>query len=74
MRTAFSLLRDVHALIHVMGFVKAFELAPLAPLKLPISRPMGVLRLAAAVLLLRSPGARRGRQDHASPAPFHPDP
>jgi len=52
MRIAFSLLLAVHALIHGMGFVKAFELAPLAQLKLPVSRPMGVLWLAAAVLLL----------------------
>ncbi len=52
MRVAFSLLVSVHALIHVMGFVQAFELAPLAQLKLPISRPMGVLWLAAAGLLL----------------------
>ena len=52
MRIAFSLLLAVHALIHVMGFVKAFELAPLAQLKLPISRPMGVLWLAATVLLV----------------------
>lgn len=52
MLIAFSLLLAVHALIHVMGFVKAFELAPLTQLKLPISRPMGVLWLAAAVLLV----------------------
>lgn len=52
MRVAFSLLVSVHALIHVMGFVKAFGLAPLAQLKLPISRPLGVLWLVAAVLLL----------------------
>lgn len=51
MRIAFSLGLAVHALIHVMGFVKAFEFAPLAQLKLPISRPMGALWLAAAVLL-----------------------
>src|SRR5512136_2591201 len=51
MRIAVSLLLAVHALIHVMGFVKAFEFAPLAQLKLPIPRPMGVLWLAATVLL-----------------------
>jgi len=52
MRIAFSALIAAHALIHVMGFVKAFGIAPLAQLQLPISRPMGVLWLAAAVLLL----------------------
>ena len=52
MRVAFSLILVVHALIHVLGVVKAFELAPLAQLERPISRPMGLLWLAAAVLLL----------------------
>lgn len=52
MRIAFSALIAVHALIHLMGFAKAFELAPLTQLKQPISPPLGVLWLAAAVLLL----------------------
>ena len=52
MRIAFFLVLLVHALIHVMGFLKAFELARLDQLKLQISRPMGVLWLAALVLLL----------------------
>jgi hypothetical protein len=52
MRIAFSVLIAVHALIHVMGFAKAFEFAPLAQLKQPISPQLGVLWLAAAVLLL----------------------
>jgi hypothetical protein len=57
MRTAFSALIAVHALIHLMGFVKAFELVPLAQSRLPISRPMGVLWLAAAMLLLAAVAA-----------------
>lgn len=52
MRSAFSALIAIHALIHLMGFAKAFGLASLTQLKLPISRPMGALWLAAAVLLL----------------------
>jgi hypothetical protein len=52
MRIAFSALMAVHALIHVMGFAKAFGLTSLAQLKVPISRPMGVLWLAAALLIL----------------------
>jgi hypothetical protein len=52
MRIAFTSLITVHALIHAMGFAKAFGLASLAQLKMPISRPMGVLWLAAAVLIL----------------------
>jgi len=52
MRIAFAALIAVHALIHLMGFSKAFGLTSLAQLKMPISRPMGVLWLAATVLLV----------------------
>lgn len=52
MRIGFSALIVLHALIHVMGFAKAFGLASLVQLKMPISRPMGALWLAAAVLIL----------------------
>jgi hypothetical protein len=57
MRIAISLLPAIHALIHVMGFAKAFGLASLTQLKIPISRPMGVLWLAAAMLLLMAVAA-----------------
>ncbi len=52
MRIAFSLLMVVHALIHLMGFAKAFAFAPLAQLTIPIARPMGVVWLAATAVLL----------------------
>jgi hypothetical protein len=52
MRTAFAVVLALHALIHLMGFVKAFGYAPLPQLALPVSRPMGILWLAAALLLL----------------------
>lgn len=52
MRIAFSALLAVHALIHGMGFAKAFGLASLSALKIPIPRPMGVLWLAAGLLIL----------------------
>ena len=39
-----------HGLIHLMGFFKAFGLARLDELKLDISRPSGLLWLAAALL------------------------
>ena len=52
MRIVFSVLVSGHALIHVMGFAKGFGLASLTQLKIPISRPMGVLWLAAAALIL----------------------
>ncbi len=50
MKIAFSLIVMVHALIHIMGFVKAFKLAPIEQLTLPISKPMGLLWLGAALL------------------------
>ncbi len=52
MRIAFSALIAIHALIHLMGVAKAFGLAPLEQLKQPISPQLGVVWLAAAVLLL----------------------
>jgi len=44
----------VHGLLHLMGVAKAFGLAELRQLTLPISRPMGLLWLGAAVLVLAS--------------------
>jgi hypothetical protein len=52
MRTAFTLLLILHALIHLMGVAKAFGLAALPQLSMPISRPMGGLWLLATLLLL----------------------
>jgi hypothetical protein len=47
-----ALLLTFHGAIHFMGFAKAFEIAPLAQLKRPISRPWGVVWLLAGVLFL----------------------
>lgn len=52
MRIALALLLALHGLIHLLGFAKAFDLARLDALTQPISRPMGVLWLAAGLLLL----------------------
>jgi diadenosine tetraphosphatase ApaH/serine/threonine PP2A family protein phosphatase len=52
MRWFFALFLFFHALIHTMGFLKAFGLAELAQLTQPINRAMGVWWLIAAVLLL----------------------
>ncbi len=52
MKTAFTILLLVHALIHALGFVKAFGLAQLPQLTLPISRPLGVLWLGAGMAML----------------------
>lgn len=52
MKVAFLLITCAHALLHVLGFVKAFGLNPLPQLTIPISRPLGLLWLAAALLLI----------------------
>lgn len=52
MRIAFAILLASHALIHMMGFLKAFGIARLARLTQPISRPVGLVWLASTVLLL----------------------
>jgi len=54
MAIALSAILVVHALIHALGFAKAFELAPATQLTIPISRPMGLIWLAASSLLLAS--------------------
>jgi hypothetical protein len=51
MRKALALFVLLHAAIHLLGVAKAFGLADLAALPLAIARPMGVLWLAAAMLL-----------------------
>ena len=52
MTTALILLITAHALIHFMGVAKAFGLAELAELTQPVSRGMGLLWLAAGLVLL----------------------
>ncbi len=44
----------IHALIHLMGFVKAFGLANIKELTVPISKPSGIIWLATAILFLIS--------------------
>lgn len=52
MRFAIAFVLTVHALIHLMGFAKAFGYAALPELVIPITRPMGLLWLLATLLLL----------------------
>jgi hypothetical protein len=54
MRIAFAGLLIFHGIIHSLGFVKAFELAELPLLRHPIGRPLGVLWLAAGLLMIAS--------------------
>jgi hypothetical protein len=53
-RTVFIIVVVIHGLIHLMGFAKAFGFAELPQLTQPISRSLGLLWLAAAILLVAS--------------------
>lgn len=52
MRMFFLLLMTLHALIHLLGFVKAFNLSDVSQLTQGISKPAGAAWLLAAILLL----------------------
>jgi hypothetical protein len=52
MKILFAILLVVHALIHLTGTAKAYGWAAAARLTQPVSRPLGLLWLLAAVLLL----------------------
>lgn len=52
MKTALMVMLFLHALIHFMGFVKAFELANLSQLPLQISKPLGLLWMVVGILFL----------------------
>ncbi len=52
MRIALSIVLTLHGIISVLGFVKAFSLAPLPQLALPITKAMGLVWLASAALLI----------------------
>jgi hypothetical protein len=54
MKTAIIILLFLHGIIHLMGFVKAFEIAEISELTLAISRGWGVLWFIAAILLIFS--------------------
>ena len=48
----YSFILIVHGLIHLLGFVKAFELAPVDQLSQNISRPLGLFWLTTTVMFL----------------------
>lgn len=52
MKIAFLIIVLLHGLIHLLGFVKGFELKEVKELTLPISKPFGVVWLAATILFL----------------------
>lgn len=52
MKIAFTILLLLHGLIHLMGVAKAYNLASIEALKLPIGKTAGAFWLLAAVLFL----------------------
>jgi hypothetical protein len=52
LRTIFIIIAFLHGLIHILGFVKAFEYANITALTKEISKPVGILWLLAAMLLI----------------------
>lgn len=57
MTLAFAIFLVLHGLVHVLGFIKAFNLAELPQLTQPISPLLGILWLVAAFLFLAAAGA-----------------
>ena len=57
MKWLFAGIVGIHGLIHLMGFAKAFGYANLPQLVQPISRVMGLVWLAAAVVTLGASAA-----------------
>ncbi len=56
LRYIFLFLLIIHGLIHLLGFLKAFHIGEVSQLNLPISRPLGLLWLAATALFLAAAG------------------
>jgi hypothetical protein len=54
MKTVFVILILVHGLIHILGLLKAFQLADVSQLVQPISKPMGIFWLITAALFVVS--------------------
>jgi hypothetical protein len=52
MKALFIVIIAIHGLIHLMGFVKAFNLAEISQLKQPISNVAGIFWLITALLFL----------------------
>lgn len=52
LRYIFLFILIIHGLIHLLGFLKAFHIGEVSQLNQTISKPVGVLWLAATVLLL----------------------
>jgi len=54
MKILFMIILLIHGLIHLLGFLKAFLLAELNEITNPVSKPLGLLWLSAALILVLS--------------------
>ncbi|MDZ4708778.1 MAG: DUF6544 family protein [Saprospiraceae bacterium] len=54
MKVMFAGLILLHGVLHLLGFFKAFQMAPIDQLTIPISRPLGMMWLFAALALITS--------------------
>lgn len=52
LKISFAIIMLIHGLIHLMGFAKAFNLADIEALTLPISKTAGLFWLIACLLML----------------------
>lgn len=51
-RVVLLILITLHGLLHIVGFVKAFKLAPMPRLQHPINKTNGILWLVAAFMIM----------------------
>ncbi len=56
LKISISIIILIHGLIHLMGFVKAFNLATIEALTLPISKTAGLFWLLSCLLMLITAG------------------
>jgi len=54
MKLALTILLCLHGIIHVMGFLKSFNIAKIEELKLPIAKIWGIIWLLTCILFLTS--------------------
>ncbi|MDZ7808565.1 MAG: hypothetical protein U5K71_15850 [Gracilimonas sp.] len=52
MKTAFVIFMVLHGLIHLLGFLKAFELAEIKELRMPITKASGMIWLITSILFI----------------------
>ena len=52
MKTAIAIFMTLHGLIHLLGFLKAYQFANIEELKLPISKTAGIFWLISFILII----------------------